>query len=177
MKFPIATMTAIPELVDLFGDAGPAKPSPAGDKSPRTRPRRGIGSRQQDPEVRKAVERHAVDWTLTHLQGLGYDVLDVGELGPFDVLAIRDVDELHVEVKGSSTDAVAVELTDGEVKHSEEGCVRVLVVVDGISWSRSNGKVRTSGGTPRIWWEWEADDDALVPTRYRYTLPGYPDRP
>lgn len=29
----------------------------------------------------------------------------------------------------------------------------------------------------RIWWDWEIDPGALVPTQYRYTLDGYGSAP
>lgn len=86
---------------------------------------------------------------------------------------LRDSDEIHAEVKGSSTDAVAVELTDGAVQHWRSEFRRSLLVVDRISWKREEGGVTTSGGRLRVWHDWTIDSksELLVPTRYRYTLP------
>lgn len=131
---------------------------------------RGSG-RQQDVEVRKAIERHAVDWALQYFEAAGFAVEDVGSTESFDVLALGDEDqELHIEVKGSSGEAFAIELTEGEVGHRIDGTERVLVVVDRIDWERTTDKVTTSGGRPRVWRNWEIAPDHLVPTRYRYTV-------
>jgi hypothetical protein len=126
----------------------------------------------QDPVVRKAVERHAVDWTLAHFRALGYDVEDVGDFLSYDVRATGLDIELHIEVKGSTTECVAVELTSGEVDHAEAHADTVLVVVDQIAVDASeSGPQSTSGGRKRIWHNWTPEDDHLSATRFRYTLP------
>lgn len=121
--------------------------------------------------VRLAIERHAVDWTLNHYAGLGFDVKDVGSTHSYDVLAVPDRHVLHIEVKESSGDADAVELTANEVDHAS-GAETHLVVMDLIDWRRSpNGTMETSGGRVRVWESWKPAQSALKPTRYRYRLP------
>ena len=135
---------------------------------------KGSGGRQQDPAVRRAIERHAVDWTLHYFESEGYEVDDVGNTESYDVYALNDVgDELHIEVKGSSSSSIAVELTDGEVNHWSEEYERVLVVVDEISWTKSSEGINTAGGRPRVWrnWELETTDSSLIPIRFRYFVP------
>lgn len=165
-KLPAAVVELLPSLREELQDVL----TPAS----REDPRRGTGTtpRQADPAVRRAIETHAVEWTLAHLTHLGYLVDNVGATESFDVFAIgADLDELHVEVKGSSTFATVVNLTDGEVKHWGSEYRRLLVVVDQIQWRReTDGQITTLGGRPRVWWDWEIDPDALEPTQYRYTL-------
>ena len=135
---------------------------------------KGTGGRQQDPAVRKAIERHAMDWALEYFKNESYEVDDVGGTESYDIYALNDAEEeLHIEVKGSSSSSVAVELTDGEVNHWSDEYERVLVVVDEISWTKSADGIKTSGGRPRVWrhWELEPTDSSLIPIRYRYFIP------
>jgi hypothetical protein len=167
VKFPADLVDAIPELRAVLDPEN-------GRSAPRSRSgvtRAGTGY-QSDLEVRRALERHAVDWTMAHYKELGYSVEDVGAVRSYDVEA-RNGDELfQLEVKGSSGTATTVELTRGEVEEAWTSGCSVLVVVDEISWARTHdGAVKTSGGRPRIWAEWAPEEDRLVPVSYRYLLP------
>ena len=135
---------------------------------------KGTVGRQQDPAVRKAIERHAMDWALKYFKNEGYEVEDVGNTESYDIYALKDSDkELHIEVKGSSSSSVAVELTDGEVNHWSDEYERVLVVVDEISWTKNADGIKTSRGRPRVWRDWaiEPTESSLIPIRYRYFVP------
>ncbi len=161
------------ELLDLADALGTPIPRVRKDLVTRTPTLRPSAQRwQNDPQVRKAIERHAVDLTLEHFTNLGYLVEDVGATNPYDILAVGAEDEeLHIEVKGSSGQATTVELTHGEVAETEAE-LSVLVVVDQINWERHDtGKITTSGGEHRIWWPWAPEYHRLTATRYRYLLP------
>lgn len=135
---------------------------------------KGTGGRQQNAAVRKAIERHAMDWALEYFKKEGYEVDDVGSTESYDIYALNDADEeLHIEVKGSSSSSIAVELTDGEVNHWSDEYERVLVVVDEISWAKKANVIETSGGRQRVWrhWELEPTDSSLIPIRFRYFVP------
>lgn len=173
VKLPAAIVAAVPELKQI--------PRVDRDRIPRQRPasselavaarkRRGAGY-LRDEVVRLAIERHAVDWALSHYSSLGYDVKDVGGTESYDVLAVDDQQELHIEVKGSSGMAETVELTANEVDHAAAADTH-LVVVDLIDWRRApDGTVETSGGRIRVWESWTPTQISLKPTRYRYQLP------
>ena len=101
-----------------------------------------------------------MDWALRYFAGQGYEVQDVGDANPYDVLATKEDIELHVEVKGSSGTSTTVELTAGEVNEAttHRAAASVLVVVDQIEWKRSAaGEISTSGGRPRLWLDWKPD--------------------
>jgi hypothetical protein len=103
---------------------------------------------------------------------LGYDVEDVGATESFDLIAQLGVERRHVEVKGSSTAALAVELTASEVAHACSDHVTDLFVVDGIQWWRDrDGSISTAGGRTRVWFDWQPSPHDLSPTSYRYNLP------
>src|SRR5688572_20907378 len=73
----------------------------------RPRPERPAGlSRSQDPQLRAAVERWAVERAVAHYRNLGATkVLELGK--PYD-LSVHGLGPVrHVEVKRSSSNAVA----------------------------------------------------------------------
>jgi hypothetical protein len=125
-----------------------------------------------DAVLRVAIETHAVDLVMTHYKELGYTVTDVGAIQSYDVLAIQKAEELHIEVKGSTSTADAVELTANEVTHARASTPTDLVVVDEIKWSRlGDGSIQTSGGRRRSWRSWQPAEKDLTASRYRYRLP------
>jgi hypothetical protein len=131
---------------------------------------RGRVTRVQDPELRAAIENHAVDVAIDHYTQLGaVGFLKLGK--PYDIRLELDRVERHVEVKGSSLLIETVELTVNEVTHANTYQPTDLVVVDGIEWARSDDGITTSGGRVRVWSDWTPADDDLAPRRYAYSLP------
>lgn len=170
VKFPAAILGAVPELAAIPRRRTPqVSPVPTGVPA-RRRARRSSGSGYiADPLLRRALERHAVQKASDLYEG--WTVQDVGDRESYDLRVTKDGEEVHVEVKGSSATADAVELTRNEVKHAH-GTATDLVVVDQIEWSRlPNGEIRTNGGRVRRWETWVPKVEHLEPTRYRYRLP------
>ncbi|MFI7453782.1 protein NO VEIN domain-containing protein [Nonomuraea sp. NPDC049714] len=132
------------------------------------RPRSGAGY-QADPLVRRAVEQYAVHCAAACYPD--HTVMDVGAIASYDLRAFKGNEELHIEVKGSIGTVDNVELTVAEVAHART--IRTdLVVVDQINYERkADGSIHTYGGRLRRWTDWQPADQALQPTRYRYTLP------
>lgn len=125
-----------------------------------------------DAVLRGAIEKHAVDLVMAGYGQLGYTVTDVGATESYDVLAVQDAEELHIEVKGSTGTAYDVELTVNEVDHARAGTPTDLVVVDEIKWVwLDDGTIQTSGGRCRSWRNWRPAEDDLTASRYRYRLP------
>ncbi len=109
---------------------------------------------------------------MSHYTELGYAVTDVGAIESYDVLAIQGAEELHIEVKGSTGTADAVELTANEVTHARAVIPTDLVVADEIKWTRlDDGTIQTSGGRRRSWRNWQPAEKDLTASRYRYRLP------
>jgi hypothetical protein len=153
--------TSVPEEEEVTEDSQPEG---------KTAPRGGV-TRIQDPELRSAIENHAVDVAIEHYEELGgTDFVKLGK--PYDVRLSLDGDERHVEVKGSSMRIDTVDLTINEVAHAEAFQPTDLVVVDNIEWEReADGGVSTYGGRLRKWSDWEPDDGDLAPRRFAYSLP------
>lgn len=96
-----------------------------------TRAPSGHTTRGQDPKVRAAIERRALDVALEYYRQIGGR--DARELGkPYDLAVVVDGVERHCEVKGSSMLIDCVELTINEVNHGKDCPYTDLIVVDGI---------------------------------------------
>ena len=145
---------------------------------PLPRPVTGGQGRQSDTAVKLATEQHAVDKATKYLEGKPhlYEVKNVGAVKSYDLQATKNGETLFVEVKGSVSTLSSVNLTANEVQIARDAKNTLLVVVDQITWQRTpNGEIETSGGRPRYWWGWRAEDHLLTATEYRYELP--PEQP
>lgn len=171
-KLPRALVDELPELLELRQTAisephEPEVPDRSTAGPPASPGGTGYG-RQQDARRRRAVERYAMDLVLDHYRAQGYEVEDVGDRSPWDITARKDGIESHIEVKGSTTSREAIDLTEGEVRHAEETST-CLVVIDRIVL---DDDLRCHGGRWRTWTDWTPGREELVPTAYRYPLPG-----
>lgn len=131
----------------------------------------GGARRQADPQVRRAIEKHAVRAVEQALRSEAWETADVGDFRAYDIHATKDGEELHVEVKGSATTGVyTIDLTSGEIAHAASHRT-LLAVVEGITWTRAGDEIQTTGGAMRLWWDWQPEEERLVATDYRYALP------
>ncbi|MEU6072275.1 DUF3883 domain-containing protein [Micromonospora sp. NPDC047074] len=104
-----------------------------------------------------------------------YAVENVGARESYDVRATRGVEELHIEVKGSSGLADKVELTFNEVAHAYD-TETYLVIVGQIQWRKlPDGTVEISGGRARRWTSRTSAEEHLTPSRYWYRPPAHID--
>ena len=162
-KAPAAMVAAVPEIAYLIADEGSASP-PADSEGEVSLHRRSGGDGRllnaADRKRGRAAGRRSDD-VLSF--GYGYKTEDVGHLGPFDILATNDSEEVHVEVKGTTGVATTVELTAGEVKQTLGPWISALIVVDEIILQHDrSGKPSASGGSLHEWWDWQPDDWALT---------------
>ena len=112
-----------------------------------------------------------MDVAMSCYRDAGWKVDDVSATESFDLLCTRDGEELHVEVKGRSTDAATVILTRNEVAHAREHPT-ALFVVSNISVSRDKSGTPASGGDYRVYEDpWQPNDDDLTPLAHSYRLP------
>ena len=121
-KFPYDLLSIIPELSALR-DLARAEPGESPQQPAQLRIRRGRtlrGGRQSDVELRRAIERHAVETVLALYRSEGYSVEDVGDRESWDVTACWGGQETHIEVKGSAGSREGVDLTEGEVRNAED---------------------------------------------------------
>jgi Domain of unknown function (DUF3883) len=132
---------------------------------------------ENDPLVRKAVERLAQDRAKKWLEDRGWVCECIGK--PFDLRCTKADRELHAEVKGTQGNGKVVELTKNEVAHNQKPCTwgtgcdeQALFVVSGVTVTG----LTPSGGEMGYAWPWKIigtvlPDGDLIPTTFDYTVP------
>lgn len=172
VKFPAELFEVLPNLTAAKAPATARAEAEIAEESlpPNRSAPRGSVTRVQDPELRSAIENHAVDRAIEHYEGVGgADFLKLGK--PYDLRLTLNDEERHVEVKGSSLLIETVELTINEVTHAGTFQPTDLVVVDGINYDRTPEGITTSGGRLRIWRDWKPLDKDLAARKFAYALP------
>lgn len=167
-KFPAALLKVLPELSVAATNFEAPEDGASGSEADNDAT---SGGRLQDPRLRAAIERHALDAATAHYIHLGAtDVIERGK--PFDLVVLGLGPQLHVEVKGSSTTLSGIELTVNEVAHASNHQPTDLFVVDQIHAERlTDGSFTTTGGRKRVWTGWAPAQANLSATRYTYRLP------
>jgi hypothetical protein len=152
------------EAARLVGGA-PARP-PSGSAS------RGQGW-MRVVEQRLAIERAAMEAAARHYEAAGYVVEDVHVHESFDLCCRRGDEEIHVEVKGTTTEGDDVLLTSGEVRHARLTPQAALFVLSRLRIGLAGGGlVAITGDPPVIIDPWVPAEHDLEALSYRYTLPG-----
>src|SRR5262249_35182655 len=120
--------------------------------------------------VRKAIEDYAVQWATEYYEAEGWTVADVGLTHSFDLCCTRGTEELHVEVKGTTSVGESVMLTPNEVRHAAEAHPHIdLFVVAGVTVDASGvDRPVVSGGSAWICSGWTIEDARLTPVGYEY---------
>lgn len=170
-KFPYRLVAVISELSEMRDLARTEPGEPRQSRQSESNRQTLHGGRQTDTELRRAIERHAVEIVAELYRHEGYDVQDVGDRKSWDITAHRDAEEIHIEVKGSTGARDGVDLTEGEVRNAEDHQQTDLVVVDSINWTRTTDGFTCNGGRMRRWKSWVPDRSVLIPTSYCYPLP------
>lgn len=127
--------------------------------------------RATDSARNKAVELRAMDEAARCYREKGWKVEDVSATESYDLRCTRDGEELHVEVKGVTTDGAEVNLTRNEVEHARERRT-ALFVLSHIEVSYTDDGPEASGGDARILCPWGIDDGELTALTYSYRVPG-----
>ncbi len=148
--------------------AGGNKVSAAGQGSGNKRG--GGAGYQQDVEARLALERYSVDRATRYYRHLGWRVEEFGK--PFDLRCLKGRSELHVEVKGTTTDGANVRLTSNEVDDARNPNWRTdLFVVSDIELARGPKGLSLSGGRSLVIENWSPEANRLAPKEFIYSVP------
>jgi hypothetical protein len=121
----------------------------------------------RDVTQRRAIENRAMALAKRHFRKEGFEVEDVSTRRSYDLLCRKGKSEIHVEVKGTTTDGSAIVLTHGEVEHAcggESSCA--LFILHSIEL---NGK-KAIGGRSIIVNPWELDRKNLRAISYTYRI-------
>ena len=119
-----------------------------------------------DPAWRGAIEQHAMDAAIRHLQDEGYDPMDEHKGHPYDLRCTKGQDVLFVEVKGTTTAGESVLVTSGEVRFARRNVPNtVLFILHSVERGKSGEPV---GGKAVVLRPWNPSDDSLSPIAYTY---------
>ena len=128
--------------------------------------------RRSSAAERRAIELRAMEVAEDHYRVAGWEVEDVSASMSFDLRCRKDGSELHVEVKGTTTNRPQVVLTANEVLHAREEHPRTaLVWVNEIVLDRTGDDPVASGGSIRVIEPWRIDDGTMEALAFAYTLP------
>jgi hypothetical protein len=119
------------------------------------------------PEERRSLEELAMAAAKKYFRLKNFDVEDVSSRRSYDLVCKRGKVELHVEVKGTTTDGDAIILTNNEVKHAcnpRNACV--LFVLHSIHLKQQ----KASGGKQYVIAPWRLLETHLTPISYTYRL-------
>lgn len=133
----------------------------------RTTRGQGFSANQQ---VKKAVELHAMKAATAHYEADGWQVEDVSATQSFDLRCRRGGEEIHVEVKGTTSSGEEVIVTPNEVRHARSFPRSTLFVMYEIGVSPGSSPT-TAHGRVRIIDPWLAEEDRLRPVGYTFSVP------
>jgi hypothetical protein len=134
--------------------------------------RSGQGGFQPDPDARRAVEQRAMDAATAHYGGPGA-VCDDHLTCSYDLAVGNGAAKRYIEVKGTTGSGDDVLLTAGEVNWARSHA-SVLFILHGIKLTKSGGKWKATGGTPRVIDPWVPRDADLRALAYTYRVPPAP---
>jgi len=123
--------------------------------------------------ARLTLERHSMEHAACYFADQGWSsITDVSQTRCFDLLCLRDDEELRVEVKATITAGTQILLTRNEVTHARRVFPRVaLYVLAGIELIRAGEtSYRAAGGTAIIRNPWDIRTGELQPLAYAYSL-------
>lgn len=139
-----------------------------------TGPRRQGRSRLPQA-LKKAIEEHAVEVAIKHLEGKGFtNIKDVGKNHSYDIAAKLDGIDFYIEVKGTMSLGEKVVLTKNEVLlHRQEYPNNALIVVSKIDLDRSEPP-SAKGGKVLFISPWKIVDSDLEALGYDYRVRSNP---
>lgn len=134
--------------------------------------RHGQGFRQSNAE-REAIDAHAMALAHEHLESDGWEVEDRSANHPYDLFCQRNGEQLHVEVKGTTSEGSAVLLTPNEVEFARGAFpeIALLVVREVQLLVDEHGGPVAAGGETSLLVPWDIDvAGTLKPTGFAYEL-------
>jgi hypothetical protein len=125
-----------------------------------------------DPKKRKAIEEHAVTKAKQYLRNKGFrKIKEVGK--PYDLLCHKETgEELHVEVKGTTTPGSNIILTFNEVEDAENPATAsaLYVLSDIVITENPDGSWEAKGGRRHVFCPWQIERSRLKPLAYQYEV-------
>jgi hypothetical protein len=125
-----------------------------------------------NPDLRRAIELYAMQKAKAFYEEQGWIVTDVSLTDSYDLLCkADDKEELHVEVKGTTSDGTKLLLTANEVRHARDHYPKVALFILSRIQVDPASMEKPQAGEIQILEPWNIDEDALTPLAFTYKLP------
>jgi hypothetical protein len=123
--------------------------------------------------ARSAIDPQAMAVATSHLQHLGWTIIDVSATRSYDLDCLRRRGQSLRRSQGTTSTGRNVLLTAGEVAFAHQHASHmVLALFTGIRLSQlPTGDVIADGGTLRLIWRWLPELAALTPLKFTYEVP------
>ena len=119
---------------------------------------------QVSPRIRKAIELKAMEMATEYFHQLGWIVKDVSPNKPYDLNCMRGDDELHVEVKGTTSSGAQILLTPNEVKHAQRKYPDMaLFIAINLQVDNTEDDLKVTGKEFKVFMPWELKDEDIKP--------------
>ena len=120
---------------------------------------------------RRVVELRAMEVAREWLVSEGYKVKDVSATDSCDYLATKSRVKIFVEVKGTTGQGLAVNLTKNEVAlHKAKYPNTMLLIVSRIDLDKAADPPIATGGTLKVTSPWKIIDEQLTALSYQYLV-------
>jgi predicted RNA-binding protein with PUA-like domain len=121
-------------------------------------------------QQRRAIEQYAMQKARAFYEEQGYTVTDVSATRSFDLICkFANRPELHVEVKGTTSDGTQILLTPNEVAHAQSYPYVALFLVSHIQVDPTD-PTHHYGGTILCLDPWNIQEKLLTPVSFVYDL-------
>jgi len=123
-------------------------------------------------DMRRAIEQYAMQKARAFYEERGWKVFDVSTTHSYDLLCKGDEgEELHVEVKGTTSDGTQILLTANEVRHARDHYPKVALFTLSRIQVDPTSIERPQAGEIQILEPWSIDEGILSPLAFTYNLP------
>ena len=120
---------------------------------------------------RRVVELRAMEVARKWLVSEGYKVKDVSATDSCDYLATKNRAKIYVEVKGTTGQGLAVNLTKNEVAlHKAKYPNTMLLIVSRIDLDKAADPPVATGGMLKVTLPWKIIDEQLTALSYQYLV-------
>ncbi|WP_236600825.1 DUF3883 domain-containing protein [Ktedonobacter sp. SOSP1-85] len=122
-----------------------------------------------DANLRRAIELYAMEHAKAFYEKQGWSVSDVSATHSYDLLCTSATGkELHVEVKGTTSEGTQILLTANEVMHAQKFYPDVALFIFSRIQVDSTSPAKLSGGDIQCLEPWNIGEGTLSPLAFSY---------
>ncbi|GHO56090.1 DUF3883 domain-containing protein [Ktedonobacter robiniae] len=122
-----------------------------------------------DADLRRAIEPYTMEIAKAFYEEQGRSIFDVSATHSYDLLCTSATGkELHVEVKGTTSDGTQILLTANEVTHAQNFYPNVALFILSHIQVTSTAPLKLEGGEIQRLEPWNIGEGTLSPLAFSY---------